>query len=99
MGIMAIVGLVLVVACTNLANLVLARGSARTHELAVRRALGASRSRLVTEQLAETSLLAGMGRSARFSSRGCCSSVSPPSICPSPSPPSCRYSRSSTRRR
>lgn len=66
MAIMAIVGLVLVVACTNLANLVLARGSARTHELAVRRALGASRSRLVTEQLAETSLLAGMGALGAF---------------------------------
>jgi predicted permease len=64
--IMAIVGLVLVVACTNLANLVLARGSARTHELAVRRALGASRSRLVVEQLAETGLLAGMGALGAF---------------------------------
>ena len=59
--VMAIVGLVLVVACTNLANLVLARASARQHELAVRRALGASRGRLVLEELAETGLLAAMG--------------------------------------
>lgn len=59
--IMAIVGLVLVVACTNLANLVLARGSTRRHELAVRRALGASRTRLILEELSETALLAVMG--------------------------------------
>ena len=59
--IMTIVGLVLVVACTNLANLVLARGSTRRHELAVRRALGASRTRLILEELSETMLLAVMG--------------------------------------
>ena len=56
-----IVGLVLVVACTNLANLVLARGAARRHELAVRRALGASRAQLILDQLAETSLVALLG--------------------------------------
>jgi predicted permease len=64
--VMAIVGLVLVVACTNLANLVLARGSSRMHELAVRRALGASRARLILEQLAETGLLAVMGAAGAF---------------------------------
>jgi putative ABC transport system permease protein len=64
--IMAIVGLVLVVACTNLANLVLARGSSRRHELAVRRALGASRMRLILEELAETALLALMGAAGAF---------------------------------
>lgn len=64
--IMAIVGLVLVVACTNLANLVLARGSSRRQELAVRHALGASRPRLVMEQLAETGLLASMGALGAF---------------------------------
>lgn len=62
----AIVGLVLVVACTNLANLILARGSSRAHELAVRRALGASRTRLVFDQMAESWLLAAMGSIAAF---------------------------------
>ena len=57
----AIVGLVLVVACTNLANLILARGSSRSHELAVRRALGASRVQLVFEQMAESWMLGAMG--------------------------------------
>ena len=55
------VALVLVVACTNLGNLVLARGTTRQQELAVRYALGASRWRLVREQLAESLVLAVAG--------------------------------------
>ena len=64
--VMVIVGLVLVVACTNLANLVLARGAGRQHELAIRRALGASRLRLIVDQLAETGWLAAMGAIGAF---------------------------------
>jgi predicted permease len=64
--VMVIVGLVLVVACTNLANLVLARGAGRQHELAVRRALGASRLRLIADQLAEAGWLAAMGAIGAF---------------------------------
>lgn len=60
-ALMSAVAIVLLVACSNLANLMVARGSVRRHELAVRLALGASRWRLLREGVVETLILAVAG--------------------------------------
>lgn len=79
---MAVVMLVLLIACSNVANLLLAQGEARRPEINIRLALGAGRSQLLRQLLAQALLLAAMGAVAglalaRWTSRLLANSVSP----------------------
>jgi len=92
----ALMGLIMTIACMNLANMLLARGANRRKELAIRLAVGASRSRLVRQMVSEGLVLALLGGIAAFALASLISALSAhfasPTAVPTepPSPPDWR---------
>ncbi|QBB69110.1 ABC transporter permease [Pseudolysobacter antarcticus] len=82
----ALISLILLVACVNVASMLLARGEARRHEIAMRFVLGASRTRVISQLLTESILLSlGAGVIGVLLGRGCCallSQIDPPTPVP-----------------
>jgi HAMP domain-containing protein len=96
---LAAIGLVLLLACLNVANLSLARAFAERRDTALRLAIGASRARVARERLAESAILAGAGALvgtllAPLVSLGLISFLPRPWICRRPSTRACSCSRS-----